>query len=115
MPAVPPPALIETIGAPNGLDAATVRVIATEVLRLPDVPVMLMVVVPVAAVLLAVNVKTLAPVAGLVPKLAVTPLGSPEAASVTLPVNPPEPITEMVLAPWLPCVMDKLLGDAESV
>ncbi len=49
--------------------------------RLPEVPVMLMVNVPVAAVLVAFNVRTLEPVAGLVAKLAVTPLGRPEAAS----------------------------------
>jgi hypothetical protein len=42
---------------------------------------MLMVNVPVAAVLVAFNVRTLEPVVGLVAKLAVTPLGRPEAAS----------------------------------
>ena len=75
---------------------------------------MLILVVPVAAVLLAVKVKMLEPVVGLVPKLAVTPLGSPEAASVTLPENPPEPITEMVLVPVAPCATVRLVDDAES-
>ena len=83
--------------------------------RLPDVPVMLMVNVPVAAVLVAFNVRTLEPVVGLVAKLAVTPLGRPEAASVTLPVKPPVPTTEIVLEAWPPCVIGKLFGEAASV
>jgi hypothetical protein len=53
---------------------------------------------PVAAELLAVSVTALLPVVGLVPKDAVTPLGNPETASVTLPLNPPESATEMVSA-----------------
>ncbi len=56
----------------------------------PDVPVIVTVEVPVVAVVLAVNVTTLVDVVGLVPKLAVTPLGRPEADKVTLPVNPPD-------------------------
>jgi hypothetical protein len=106
---------METTGAEDWSAEETVSAIWLDAVKLPEVPVMLMLAVPVAAVLLAVKVKMLEPVVGVVPKLAVTPLGSPEAASVTLPENPPEPITEMVLAPWLPCVMDKLLGEAESV
>ena len=71
-------------------------------LRLPDVPVIVTVAGPAVAVLLAVSVSTLLFVAGLVPKVAVTPLGRPLAARVTLPVNPPAPVTEMVLVPLLP-------------
>ena len=71
--------------------------------------------VPVAAVLLAVSVSTLLPVVGLVPKLAVTPAGSPEADKVTLPVNPPVGFTVMVLVPLPPCVTVTLVGEAESV
>jgi hypothetical protein len=41
--------------------------------------------VPIAAELLAVNVTTLLPVVGLVPNEALTPVGRPDAASVTLP------------------------------
>jgi len=71
--------------------------------------------VPVVAVALAVNVSTLVPVVGLVPNVAVTPLGRPDAASVTLPVNPFTSCTVMVLLPLPPCVMVTLLGESESV
>ena len=70
--------------------------------RLPEVPVMVTVEVPVVAVELAVRVSTLVPVVGLVPKVAVTPLGKPDAASVTLPVNPFLSVTVIVLVPLLP-------------
>jgi hypothetical protein len=53
-------------------------------------------------VLLAVRVSTLLLVVGLVPKEAITPLGIPEAVSVTLPVNPPTSVMLMVsVAPAL--------------
>jgi len=71
--------------------------------------------VPVAAVALAVNVTELVDVVGLVPKLAVTPLGKPDADKVTLPVNPPKGLTVIVLLPVLPCVTLTLDGEAESV
>lgn len=80
----------------------------------PDVPVMVTVAVPVVAVELAVRVKTLVDVAGLVPKLAVTPAGRPEADKVTLPVNPPEGVTVIVLFPLLPRFTLKLAGEADS-
>ena len=69
----------------------------------PEVPVIVIVEIPATAVLLAVNVTTLVPLVGFVPKVAVTPLGKPDAASVTLPVNPPVGVTVIVsvaLAPW---------------
>lgn len=58
------------------------------VLKLPDVPVIVTVKEPVAAVPVAERVKRLLAVAGLVAKLALTPLGKPDADKVTLPVNP---------------------------
>ena len=79
-----------------------VRLIVVVCVRLPEVPVMVMVDVPVAAVLLAVNVRTLVDVVGLVPNEAVTPLGSAELDSVTLPVNPLSGLTVIVLLPLLP-------------
>lgn len=82
--------------------ALTVRTTVVVVVRLPEVPVMVTVAVPVVAVLLAVSVSTLLPVVGLVAKAAVTPLGRPEAASVTSPVKPPVGFTVMVLVPLLP-------------
>ena len=95
--------------------AVMVRAIVVLAVKLPDVPVMVTVAVPVVAVLLAVSVRTLLPVVGFVPKDAVTPLGKPEAARVTLPLNPFTSFTEMVLEPLLPCVSDRLLGEADSV
>ena len=62
----------------------------------PDVPEMVTVEVPVAAVALAVRVRMLLPDVGFVPKLAVTPLGRPDAERFTLPANPPSSVTEMV-------------------
>jgi hypothetical protein len=93
----------------------TVSEIVVCAVRLPDVPVIVMVDVPVAAVLLAVRVKVLVEVVGFVPKVAVTPLGSPDAARLTLPENPPRSVTVIVLLPLPPCVTVTLLGDAESV
>lgn len=48
-------------------------------------------------------------------KLAVTPLGNPLADSVTLLENPPMSVTVIVLVPLLPCAIDKLVGEDESV
>ena len=96
-------------------DELTVSARVVVAVRLPDVPVMVTVEVPVVAVALAVRVSTLLPVVGFVPNVAVTPLGRPDAASVTLPVNPPTSVTVMVLVPLLPCVTDRLLGESESV
>ena len=106
-------------------DAATVKLgVAVEftvnarvvvAVRLPEVPVIVTVADPVVAVLLAVSVSTLVPVVGFVPKAAVTPVGRPDAARVTLPVNPPTSVTVIVLVPLPPCVIVRLLGESESV
>jgi hypothetical protein len=95
--------------------ALTVSATVVVAVRLPEVPVIVTVAVPVVAVLLAVSVSTLVPVVGFVPNAAVTPLGRPDAASVTLPVNPPASFTVMVLVPLLPWVTVRLLGESESV
>jgi len=79
------------------------------------VPVIVTVAVPVVAVPLAVSVRTLLPVVGLVPKLAVTPAGRPEAERVTLPVKPPVGFKVIVLVPLPPCVMVTLVGEADRV
>jgi hypothetical protein len=73
-----------------------------DAVNVPDVPLMVTVTGPVVAVALAVSVTTLELVAGLVPNASVTPLGSPVAASVTAPVNPPAPVTVMVLVLLFP-------------
>ena len=70
--------------------------------------------VPVVAVELAVKVRTLVEVVGLVPNEAVTPEGRAEFESVTLPVKPPLGVTVIVELPLLPRVTLKLLGEADS-
>lgn len=73
-----------------------------DTLMQPEVPVMVTVAAPRVAVLLAVSVSTLLAVVGLVLQDAVTPLGSPLAASVTRPVNPATTAVEMVSVTLLP-------------
>lgn len=68
--------------------AFTVRLKVVDEVRLPEVPVMVTIAFPEAAVSLATSVNVLFPVDGLGEKEAVTPLGSPDAAKFTLPVNP---------------------------
>lgn len=58
-------------------------------LRAPDTPCTVMVKVPLEAVLLAVNVRTLVVVAGFSENNAVTPAPMPVAERVTPPVKPP--------------------------
>jgi hypothetical protein len=80
----------------------------------PEMPVMVTVTVPVAAVLLAVSVRRLVLVVGFVPNAAVTPEGRPDAESDTLPVNPFTGVTLIVLVPpEPPCVIVTLVGDAD--
>src|SRR5580698_3090175 len=102
-----------TVKLPNGF---TVSVIVVVALRLPEVPVMVTVAVPVLAVWLAVKVTTLDEVAGFRLKTAVTPFGSPEVDSVTLPENPFTGAMVIVLVP-LPtlCTMATTLDAAERV
>ena len=71
--------------------------------------------IPVVAALLAVSVKVLVAVVGFVLNDAVTPLGRPGAAKVTLPVKPFLGRTVMVLEPLDPWAMVRLLGDAERL
>lgn len=82
---------------------------------LPDVPVIVTVTVPVVAVLLAAsfNVLVLVALAGL--NEGVTPLGRPDADNATPPLKPLSGFTVIVLEPLDPCVMVRLLGEAERV
>jgi hypothetical protein len=94
---------VRPVGALGGVvSALTVRAMVVEAVRLAEVPVIVTVEVPVVTELLAVNVTTLVAVAGLVPNAAVTPVGRPEAARVTLPLNPPALVTVMVSVALLP-------------
>jgi hypothetical protein len=92
-----------------------VRETVVVAVKLPDVPVMVTETVPGVAVLLAVSVKAL--LLGVLPGLndAVTPLGRPDADKLTLLLKPFCGVTVMVLAPLVPCVIVKLLGEAEKV
>src|SRR5581483_11581864 len=78
------------------------------------VPAMVTVAVPVAAVLLAVSVSVLVLVVldGL--NEAVTPAGNPDADKLTLPVNPSNGLTVMVLWPAEPWGTVKLPGEADN-
>lgn len=87
----------------------------------PEVPVMVTVLVPVAAVDDAVNVKVedalpfAGGVTGLVEKAAVTPLGNPDALSVVAELNPFWLATVMVLVAFFPCCTLTVPGDADTV
>src|SRR5579863_8244278 len=81
----------------------------------PLVPPMVTMAVPAVAELLAVNVITLLPVVGLVPNVAVTPLGRPEADNVTAPVKPPVSDTVIVSVVVAPCVTESDDADGASV
>lgn len=95
-------------------DAETVKLIVVVPVRLPDVPVTVTVDVPFAAVELAVKVTVLLVVAGLGTKLAVTPLGKPEADKVTLLLKPLDGVIVIALVPVEPSTTVKLLGLADN-
>jgi hypothetical protein len=76
--------------------AVILKEIVVEAVKEPEVPVMVTVEVPTVAELAAVKVTTLLPVVGFGPKLAVTPVGNPEAAKVTLPLKGLTSVTAIV-------------------
>ena len=65
--------------------------------------------------LVADRVKRLLVIAGFVPKLALTPLGKPEAVKFTLPLNPFKGWIVIVVEPAAPWRKARLAGDAERV
>jgi hypothetical protein len=75
---------------------------------------MVIVPVPVLAAALAVNVNVLDDVAGFGLNAAVTPLGRPEAARLTLPLKPFAGLIVTVLVPLLPCTTLNVFGVAVS-
>ena len=99
----------------GGAGAFTVRLMLVVLVKLPDVPVTVILPVPTVAVLLAASVKVLEPVAGFGLKEAITPLGKPEADRETLPLKPFAGVMVIVLLPFDPWVTFRLLGEAESV
>lgn len=86
-----------------GVTVSEMEVVAVSV---PEVPVMVIGYVPATVVAATVKVRTLVVAVGLVAKAAVTPVGNPEAARVTLPVNPFRSVTVMVSVPLAPCATD---------
>ena len=86
--------------------------------RVPDVPVMVNKVgstVFVLAELLAVSFSTLVPVVGFVLQVGVTPLGRPEAARLTLPVNSFSGVIVMAVATEAPGARVRVAGETSRV
>jgi len=71
-----------------GARLLTVRLSVVVFVRLPEIPVMVMGLVPVAAVPLAVTVSVLVELVGFGLNVAVTPLGGGEVLKVILPLKP---------------------------
>jgi hypothetical protein len=114
---LPPASTVGVFGAAVSVklptdDSLTASAIVVLAVRLPDVPVIVTIAVPVAAMALAFRVNVLVEVVEFGLNVAVTPLGSPDAASVTLPLNPFSAVTVMVLVPSPPCTIDTLVGEA---
>ncbi len=111
---------IVNVGVPV-VAGLTVNAIVAVCVSEPDVPVTVMVAVPVVAVALAASVSVLvvlplaAGVTGFALNAAVTPLGRPDAASVTALANEFCDVIVMVLVPLAPCVTETLAGDALAV
>jgi hypothetical protein len=101
----------EALSAKSGAEF-TVRLIVAVLVRLPELPEMVTVAVPAAAVLLAesINVLEVVVLAGL--NDALTPAGRPDADKLTLPEKPPWGTTAMVLVPLLPFTRVRLFGEA---
>jgi len=85
----------------------------TECDKLPEVPVIVAVKLPVGAVLVAARVSTLVPVVLAGEKEALTPLGRPDAVKLTVPLKPNSGVTVIVLEALAACWKLKLAGDAE--
>jgi len=81
---------LTVLGAAESVNPGVLMVRFTPVLAVsaPEVPVMVIVGLPGTAELLADRVNVLLPVVGFGENDAVTPLGNPEAARLTLPANP---------------------------
>lgn len=77
----------------------------------PEVPAIVTVNAPWVAVLLAVSVSTLEVAEDVGLNAAVTPLGSPVAVKVTLPVNPPVSVTVIVSVTVPLCLRDTEDGE----
>jgi hypothetical protein len=83
--------------------------------RLLEEPVTVTVKVPIVAVPVADRVKALVVVAGFDPKEALTPLGSPDAVKLTLPLNPLSGWIVIAVEPDAPWRKLTLVGNVERV
>jgi hypothetical protein len=92
-----------------------VRVNTVAFVKLPEVPVIVTVTIPVFAVLLAVSVSVLEIAVEVGLNDAVTPFGRPDADKLTLLLKPFCGLTVIVLVALAPCRTVKLLGDTERV
>lgn len=70
--------------------------------KLPEEPVIVTLTVPTVALPIADRVRRLLVVAGFVPKVALTPVGRPDAVKFTLPLNPFRGLIVMVVEPDAP-------------
>ncbi len=93
----------------------TVRETVVKWDKAPEVPVMVTVKVPRAAVVLAVTVSALVVVVLTGLNAAVTPPGRPEADRLTPLLKPFSGLTVMVVAPFVPWPTLRLLGEADTV
>lgn len=83
--------------------------------KLPEVPVMVMVEMPITAVAEAVSVSVLLLVVLLGLKEAVTPFGTPEADRLTSALKPFCGVMVIVVEPLVPWVTVTLVGELERV
>jgi hypothetical protein len=109
-----PPCVMETVAgladsAKLGVLLITVSVIGVVRTSVPLVPVTVTVAVPTVALVEARNEMTLPLI------VAVTPVGSVPTLKVTVPVNPPDGVTVIVVdAAAPPCVIETFVGFADS-
>ena len=93
----------------------TVSAMLAVLVAAPDVPVMVTVAAPIAAVAAAVKVSVVLRVEDAGLKAAVTPEGNPLSEKLTAPVNPFCGVTVMVLVALAPAGRVRLAGEDESV
>jgi len=106
----------EMVNAGVGVDVTVSDTVAVSVV-LPEVPVTVMLYVPVTVVeaTVSVRVEVPAPVIEVGLNAAVTPVGSPLAVKVTAESKPPVTALVMVDVPELPCTTETEVGEAEML
>ena len=108
-----------TVKFPELPAAMTVSETLVELVKLPEVPVTVIVYLPVAVeeatVMVIVEVPEPGAAIGLVPKPTVTPDGWPVAESVTAPLKAPITVLVIVEDPELPWATETDAGEAERV